>query len=258
MFRGGDRRGRLLERQLHQERLLRRLLVRARWEHSKRRPRPGPHLNGPGPRVVVGGPRGAPVAGLLAGGLAAGGLPAVLLLSGAAALAAAALGRRRGRGAPGVGATWAHRLGGCSRRRAGGRQRRGLRGCLGSIVISSRRRSALASRKVGKGRPRRRCMPTFLNRSFKPRMTWRTRVRSETTSPRAPSYSAIFFNSLQYSVIDKSPWIKLQSLVSRRSARVSRLLKNCDSMVHEQCGWWSASPRSSRRGRRRWCRESMS
>ena len=46
-----------------------------------RRPGAGPHLDGPGPRVVEGGPRGAPVASLLAGGLAVGGLPAVLLLS---------------------------------------------------------------------------------------------------------------------------------------------------------------------------------
>jgi len=87
MFRGGDRRGKLPERRLHQERLLWCLLVRARWKRSERRPCHGPHLNGTGPRVVVGGPRGALVAGLLAGGLAARGLPAMLLLllSGAAA-----------------------------------------------------------------------------------------------------------------------------------------------------------------------------
>ena len=77
---------------MYQQRLLQRLLGRARWERSERSSRPGLHLNGPGPRVVVGGPQGAPVAGLLAGGLAARGQPAVLLLlllSGATVLAAA-------------------------------------------------------------------------------------------------------------------------------------------------------------------------
>ena len=98
-------------------RLLVRLLRGARLrDRRKGRPRAEPHLDGPGPRVPEGGPRGA--RGSL-GGLAAGArLPRTTLL--AAALAAATLGRRRGAPVAG-GASPSGRATPCSRWCRGGR-----------------------------------------------------------------------------------------------------------------------------------------
>jgi hypothetical protein len=58
---------------------------------------------------------------------------------------------------------------------------------------SSRMRSSRASTKVGKGRARRRSVPTWLNRSLRPRMTYMTNVQSVIASrgsrDRRPSSS---------------------------------------------------------------------